>query len=60
MTKVDYTEVQRKARELHATHGSAALSYARRMADAARTEGRSEEFEFWNAVYNSMKPRASN
>ena len=60
MTKPDYIEVGRKAYELQVTHGSTALSYAQRMADAARAEGKTEEFEFWNAVYNSMKPRGSN
>jgi hypothetical protein len=58
--KPDYIEVGRKAHELHVTHGSTALSYAKRMADAARAKGKTEEFEFWDAVYKSMKPRDSN
>ena len=57
MTKPDFNEAGRKAHELHVTHGAAALSYAKKMADAARAAGNAEEFEFWNAVYNAMKPR---
>jgi hypothetical protein len=59
MTKLDFIEVFRKAHELSATHGGTALSYAKKMADAARINGQAEEFEFWNAVYNALRPRDS-
>jgi hypothetical protein len=60
VTKPDYIEVDRKAHELSATHGRTALSYAKKLADAAHAEGKIEEYEFWNAVYGALRPRDSN
>lgn len=59
MSKVDYTEVFRKAHELSASHGQLAHTYAAKLAVTALKDGNVEEHDFWKAVEASLLPRSN-
>lgn len=55
---IDYVAVGRVSHELSTTRGSvAALQYAERLAMEALTKGDTEQYAFWQAVADSLKPR---
>jgi hypothetical protein len=57
MTQPDYIEVSRVAHELAAAHAAGAFAYAARRAKEAETSGKQEDYAFWQAVADSLKPR---
>ncbi len=58
MSNPDFVEVSRKAHELISTHGGLnAYVYADGQAKRALEAGETEEYDFWQAVAMSLKPR---
>jgi hypothetical protein len=55
---VDYVEVGRTAHELESRMGWHAHVHAGKLAAEALAAGNRDEYEFWNAVEASLKPRS--
>ena len=51
-------EISRTAHQLSRDHGRTAYQYAARLSEQARSEGKTEEAEFWKAVSASLTPRS--
>lgn len=54
---VDYVEVGRESHQLELDYGRDAWKYARRFAERATEEGKSDESAFWQAVAAALQPR---
>jgi hypothetical protein len=56
----DWIEVGRTAHELADRHGRNAYAYAKKLADAAKAEGRDAEADFWVKVSATVRQRYPN
>jgi hypothetical protein len=58
LAEIDQIQIGRTAHELEARHGWNAHLYAASLAAEALAAGLNDEFEFWQAVEASLKPRS--